>query len=91
MATRIVVVVTSAVRNIGVPETLQFTSICALLARAIAMLLPIKNLLDEKLVEVVKEDVAWVSGSLGCSYISLTETGSRFIEEWIEAKEELTY
>jgi hypothetical protein len=55
------------------------------------MLLPIKNLLDEKLVEVVKEDVAWVSGSLGCSYISLTETGSRFIEEWIEAKEELTY
>ena len=58
---------------------------------ATAMLLLIRNILDEKLVEVVKEDKAWVSGSLGCSHISLTERGRRFIEEWIEAKEELTY
>lgn len=55
------------------------------------MLLSIKNLLDEKLVEVVKEDIAWVSGTSGCSYIGLTEEGSKFIEEWIEANEELTY
>ena len=58
---------------------------------ATKMLLLIKNILDDKLVEVVKEDVAWVAGSLGRSHISLTGKGHKFIEEWIEAKEELTY
>ena len=58
---------------------------------ATTMLLLIKNILDEELVEVVKEDVAWISGSLGGSHISLTEKGHKFIEEWIGAKKELTY
>ena len=58
---------------------------------ASTMLLLIKNLLDEGLVEVEKEDKAWVAGSLGRTYISLTEKGRRFSEEWIKANQELAY
>jgi hypothetical protein len=58
---------------------------------ATPMLLLIKNILDEKLVEVVKEEERWVSGSMGCSQVSLTERGHQFFEEWIEAKKDLTY
>ena len=55
------------------------------------LLLLIKNLLDDDLVEVTKSELAWVSGSLGRSYISLTEKGQKFIDEWIKANQELTY
>lgn len=58
---------------------------------ATPMLLLIKNIIDEELVKAVKEEIAWVSGSLGCSHIALTEKGQKFIEEWINAKKELTY
>ena len=55
------------------------------------MKLMIKNLLDEELVEVVTEQVPWVSGSLGRAYIGLTEKGRKFIEEWEKADQELAY
>lgn len=55
------------------------------------MKLLIKNLLDEELVEVVSEQVPWVSGSMGRACIGLTEKGRKFIEEWEKADQELAY
>ena len=62
------------------------------------MLLLIKNLLDEELV-AIREGIARGNVSLNVRMgtipinvqVSLTEKGKRFIEEWIEANEELTY
>lgn len=54
------------------------------------MLLLIKNLLDEKLVEVRGEGVTIDDIPFNVDII-LTDEGNRFIEEWTKANEELTY
>jgi hypothetical protein len=55
------------------------------------MLLLIKNILDEELVRVEKEEPpVWV-GSLGASCVALTDKGQKFIDEWVSANKDLTY
>ena len=54
------------------------------------MLLLMKNLLDENLVNVTGGGVI-IEGIPSNVRISLTQKGNQFIEEWISAKEELTY
>ena len=62
------------------------------------MLLLIKNLLDEELVKYTAglarggiETAVFIEGIPSNVRILLTEKGKKFIEEWIEANEELTY
>jgi hypothetical protein len=62
------------------------------------MLLLIKNLLDDKLVSInsdINIDGVTYSVSIGDIPLNvevvLTDKGKRFIDEWIEANEELTY
>jgi len=54
------------------------------------MLLLIKNLLDDGLVEV-KAGGVWIEGIPSNAQVFLTKKGQRFIEEWIKANEELAY
>ncbi|MFH1439452.1 MAG: hypothetical protein ABIG89_02730 [Candidatus Woesearchaeota archaeon] len=54
------------------------------------MLLLIKNLLDENLVNVNGGGVI-IEGIPSNVRVSLTQIGDQFIREWISAKEELTY
>ena len=62
------------------------------------MLLSIKNLLDEELVGYTAglarggiESAVFIEGIPTNVRVFLTEKGKKFIEEWIEANEELTY
>ena len=53
-------------------------------------MLLIKNLIDEGLVELEEEGV--FAGDYPINvFVSLTDAGQRFITEWIEANEGLTY
>lgn len=54
------------------------------------MLLLIKNLLDESFVNVIGGGVI-IEGIPSNVKVSLTQKGNQFIQEWISAKEELTY